>query len=364
MSSIHSNDALRVVIIGYGHGGEVFHAPLVASTPGMRVSAIVTSNPERRRHAQQAFPQAELLASAEEIWKDPRRYDLVVVTTPNRFHVSLGIAALQAGLPVVVDKPFAASVADAERLIAVSEETGKLLSVFHNARWDSVFMTARRIVEAQLLGSVARLESRYERYRPVPRANAWRELADFADAGGLLYDLGSHLIDQALLLFGFPRRVYAEMPRRRPGVEVDDDTFVSLEFASGVHAHLWMSSVVRVPASRLRITGLLGTYDKWGVDPQEEMLRAGIRPGDERWGMEPRERWGHISTEVSGLHFDGAIEPVRGCSERYYALMRDAILTGSQLPVEPREALATLQVIEAALRSAQEHTVVELANLA
>jgi scyllo-inositol 2-dehydrogenase (NADP+) len=361
MSFEHADRPLRVVVIGYGHGGEVFHAPLIASTPGMQVSAIVTKDPERRKKARAAFPAAELLSLADEIWQEPGRYDLVVVTTPNRYHVPLGIAAMRAGLPVVIDKPVAATVADTELLIAVSQETGQLLSVFHNARWDSVFLTARRIIEEGLLGPIARIESRYERYRPVPRANAWRELAEPEDAGGLLYDLGSHLIDQALLLFGLPVRVYAEMPRRRPGVSVDDDTFVSLEFANGVHAHLWMTAVVRVPAARFRITGLLGTYNKWGADPQEESLRTGMRPGDPLWGREPRERWGHISTEINGLHFDGTIEPVPGSSENYYALMRDAILTGSRVPVDPADALNTMRVIEAAQRSAQEKTVIELA---
>jgi scyllo-inositol 2-dehydrogenase (NADP+) len=363
MSSEQASMPLRVAIIGYGHGGEVFHAPLIDSTRGMQVSAIVTKDSERRKRAQAAFPETMLLSSAEEIWQDPRRFDLVVVTTPNRYHVRLGIAAMRAGLPVVIDKPVAATVADTERLIAVSQETGQLLSVFHNARWDSVFLTARRILEENLLGPIARIESRYERYRPVPRANAWRELSEAEDAGGLLYDLGSHLIDQALLLFGFPVGVYAEMPRRRPGVQVDDDTFVALEFANGVHAHLWMSSVVRVPAARFRITGLLGTYEKWGGDPQEDALRAGMRPGDAGWGGEPYERWGHISTESNGMHFDGVIEPVAGSSECYYALMRDAILTGGKPPVDPADALNTLRVIEAAQRSAQERTVIALTHV-
>jgi predicted dehydrogenase len=175
-----------------------------------------------------------------------------------------------------------------------------------------------------------------------------------------LYDLGSHLIDQALVLFGWPKCVYAEVEKRRPGAQVDDDTFVALHFASGVQAHLWMSAVTRIPGPRMRISGLRGTYEKWGLDPQEDALRSGMRPGDPGWGLEARERWGRLSTDVSGIPIDGVVEMLPGAFERYYALLRDALITGGPPPVNPADAVATLHIIEAAQQSAHEGRIVEL----
>ena len=359
MSPALSN-SLQVAIIGYGLAGAVFHAPLVAATPGMMVAAIVTNNPQRQQQAKRDFPDAAILASTEELWRDPSRYDLLVVATPNRAHVPLGIAALNAGLPVVIDKPLAASVADAEQLIEVSQRTGKLLTVFQNRRWDNDFLTLRQLLADDQLGPITRFESHFDRYRPVPRPEAWRENAAPEDAGGLLYDLGSHLIDQALVLFGKPVRVYAEVDQRRPGAVVDDDTFVALQFASGVRAHLGMSVVARIVGPRYRIMGLRGSYEKWGLDPQEEALRTGKRPGDEGWGLEPRESWGRLSTDIAGLHFDGPVETLPGSYEHYYALVRDALTSGAPPPVYPADALASLRVIAAAQQSARDGRVVEL----
>lgn len=351
---------LRVAIIGYGLAGSVFHAPLVGSTPRVEVAAIVTNNPRRQEHAQRDFPHAAILSTAEDIWRHASRYDLVVVATPNRSHVPLGMAAMNAGLPVVIDKPLAASVADAEQLIATSRSTGQMLTVFQNRRWDNDFLTARHLIAADLLGPITRFESRFERYRATPRSHTWREFAAPEEAGGLLFDLGSHLIDQAVQLFGQPTRVYAELEKRRPGALVDDDTFVALQFASGVHAHLWMSVVARIPGPRFRLNGLRGTYEKWGLDPQEHALSTGMRPGNVNWGLEAPERWGRLLTETNGIRIDTPIETLPGAYEQYYELLRDALIAGSPLPVAPNEVLTTLKVIEAARESASSGTVVAL----
>ena len=353
-------EPLRVALLGYGHGGSVFHAPLIAATPGMRLAAIVTSAPERRARAAREFPDAALLESAEGVWQHASGYDLVVVTTPNRTHVPLALAAMQAGLPVVVDKPLAATVADAERLIEASERTHQMLTVFQNARWSSAFLTVRQIVAGGLLGPVIRFEARMERYRPEPRVGAWRERGAPEEAGGLLYDLGSHLIDQALMLFGQPRRVYAELAHRRPQTQVDDDSFVAIEFEHGVNVHLWMSYLVRAPGPVMRVWGMRGVYTKVAGDPQEDALRQGQRPIGPDWGIEPRERWGHLATDIEGLHIDGAIETLPGNYPGYYAAVRDALLSGGAPPVDPRDAVQALHVIEAAQRSARERAVVQL----
>ena len=360
--SLSNEKPLRVAIIGYGLAGAVFHAPLLASTPGMIVAAIVTSDPERRIQALRDFPKVTLYASVEALWRDAARYDLVVIATPNRLHVPLGIAAFEAGLPVVVDKPMAPSVVEAQKLIDASKKAGKLLTVFQNRRWDNDFRTVRSLLDADLdlLGTVTRFESRFERYRPIPRHDAWRELGGTDEAGGLLYDLGSHLIDQALILFGNPTKVYAEIERRRVGVQVDDDTFVALQFSEGVRAHLWMSSVMRIPGPRMRISGLRGTYEKWGLDPQEAALRDGQRPGHPDWGREPRDKWGHLSTDISGIHIDGPIEMLPGAYEQFYTFLRVALVMGGPPPVDPLEVLDSLRVLEAAQESAARGVTVDI----
>jgi predicted dehydrogenase len=352
--------ALRVAIVGYGHAASVFHSPLVASTPGLRVAAIVTSSPERSARVRCEFPEARILPSADRLWQDSQQYDVVVIAAPNRVHVPLALTALNVGLPVVVDKPIAACVGDALLLIKTAEQTGKLLTVFHNARWSVPFLTTQQVIASGVLGEIGSYESRMERYRPVPRQGAWRERGDPAEAGGLLYDLGSHLIDQAIHLFGSATHVYAEMDRRRPGTEVDDDTFVSLRFASGVRARLWMSYVARLAGPAVRIAGLRGTYVKMDQDLQESALQAGHRPGDSEWSIEPPARWGRLSTDVDGLHVDGPVESVRGGYEHFYTLLRDALRSGGPPPVDPADALAGLRIIEAAQESARTHTVVRL----
>src|SRR5438552_13335858 len=199
----------RVALIGYGVAGSVFHAPLIAATPGLSMAAIVTRSPARLQQAHQDFPTAEIFSSADQIWSQPTHFDLVVVAAPNRLHAPLGIAAVNAGLPVVIDKPMAGSVADAENLIATSLKTGKLLSVFQNRRWDSDFLTVQQLLKANMLGSITRFESRYDRYRPQPRANAWRESFFFQAEDGIRYD--PHL-DRWRSLSRIPRR--PRPPRR------------------------------------------------------------------------------------------------------------------------------------------------------
>ena len=291
-SRIERGEDIRVGMIGYGLAGSAFHAPLIATTPGMSLAAVVTSNPERARQAVEAHPGVEVVDSAERLWERAAQLDLVVVASPNRTHVPLGMAALEAGLAVVVDKPLAATSADARRLVEAARSRGLLLSVFQNRRWDGDFLTLRRLLAEGALGTVHRFESRFERWRPDPKPG-WREHADPAEAGGVLFDLGSHLIDQALMLFGPVTRVYAEIDRRRPGVEVDDDAFVALTHASGVRSHLWTSLVAAEENGRMRVLGSRAAYVKQGLDVQEAALRGGARP-EAGWGKEPPERWGRL----------------------------------------------------------------------
>jgi predicted dehydrogenase len=224
---------IHVVVIGFGLAGSVFHAPLIASVDGLRVAAVVTRDPARRAEAETRYPGVRVLDDPGPVWDDPAGFDLVVVATPNRVHVDLASRALAAGLAVVVDKPVAATTADALMLKRAAETAGLPLGVFHNRRWDGDMLTVSQLIAGGHLGKVHRFESHFERWRPQVRIDAWRERSAPEEAGGLLYDLGTHLIDQALTLFGPVSQVYAELRTVRDGAQVDDDVFVALTHRAG-----------------------------------------------------------------------------------------------------------------------------------
>ena len=346
---------LRVALVGYGTAGSVFHAPLIAATLGLRLVAVVTANAERRQQAERDHPGVLVVESAERLWERAADLDLVVVASPNRTHVPLATAALGAGLHVVVDKPLAPTAEEGRRLAEQARRVERLLVPFHNRRWDGDFLTLRRLLLEGALGRPLRFESRFERWRPTPKPG-WREMGAPEEAGGALYDLGSHLIDQALVLFGPVRLVYAELDRRRPGVEVDDDAFVALTHGSGVRSHLHMGAVAAQEGPRLRLLGDEGAFTKYGLDLQEATLRAGVNPRRDDWGEEPAERWGMLGVGEEA-------RPVRsepGAYPRFYAGVVDAIRLGAPPPVAPEDAVAGLAIIEAARRSAAEKSVVEL----
>lgn len=349
-------DPLRVAIVGYGIGGAVFHAPLVAATPGMTVSHVVTSSPERAADVRSRYEGARVLASAEELWSRADDVDLVVIASPNRAHAPQALAAIACGLPVVVDKPFAVDVAQAQSVVDAAAAANVPLTVFQNRRWDGDFRTVARLLRDGTLGDVARFESRFERWRPTPKGG-WRELGGADDAGGLLYDLGAHLIDQAMQLFGAVTDVYCEMDRRRVGVSTDDDTFVALNHASGVRSHLFMSAVASNLGARFRVLGNRAAYVKYGLDGQEDALRDGRRPDLENdWGVEEKSRWGSVGTP--GDEQPLATEP--GAYQRFYAAVGAALRGEGDQPVDPRDSIEGLRIIAAAQRAHREHAVVAL----
>ncbi|GAA1903906.1 Gfo/Idh/MocA family protein [Streptantibioticus ferralitis] len=353
------NSPLRVGLIGYGLAGSVFHAPLIAATDDLVLDTVVTSNPERQAQAEAEHPQVRTVASADELWSRADELDLIVVASPNRTHVPLATAALRAGLPVVVDKPLAGTAAEGAALADLAEERGLLLSVFQNRRWDNDFRTVRQLIDNGALGEVRRFESRFERWRPKPKGG-WRESGDPAEFGGLLYDLGSHLVDQALTLFGPVRTVFAEADVRRPDAEADDDTFIALEHANGVRSHLWMSAVAPQLGPRFRVLGSEAGYVKYGLDPQETALRDGQRPGP-GWGTEPEAAWGRLGAGESPLTGGGDPVPtLPGDYPAYYAGIAAALRDGTVPPVSAREAVAALEVLEAARTSAAERRTVAL----
>lgn len=339
---------LRVAVVGYGLAGAVFHAPLVAATPRMRVAAVVTGNAERAAQARAAYDGVKVLPNADEVFANAEEYDLAVVAAPNDAHAPLAQSALAAGLPVVVDKPFTPTAAEGAELVDAAEKAGLLLSVYQNRRWDGDFLTVRRLIGVGELGAVARFESRFERWRPTPHGG-WRETGGPEQAAGLLYDLGSHLIDQALQLFGPPTAIYAETNTRRTGVRSDDDSFVALTHTGGIRSHLWMSAVTPQLGPRFRVLGSKAAYVKYGLDVQEDALRNGGRPGDENWGVDAPERHGLL-----GAGDELRVVPTeRGSYESYYAGIAASLLDGAPVPVDPRDAVQALAVIEEARAQAQ-----------
>ncbi|MEV0247749.1 Gfo/Idh/MocA family oxidoreductase [Nocardia sp. NPDC050712] len=339
--------SLEVAVIGYGLAGSVFHAPLIASEPRMRVAAVVTGSAERAAQAEREHPGVRVVPDADALFADLSGLDLVVVATPNRTHAQLAQRALAAGVPVVVDKPFAVTADDAEAVVAQAEQSGVLLSVFQNRRWDGDFLTVRQLVENGKLGAVRRFESRFERWRPVPKGG-WREVGDAADGAGILLDLGPHLVDQALTAFGPVRSVYCELDRRRPGIQTDDDAFLALTHESGVRSHLWMSAVTPQLGPRFRVLGSESGYVTYGLDPQEAALREGKRPGDGPWGTVDSADWGTLGADP-----DLAPYPtLAGDYLAFYTAMADALIDGAPVPVDPRDAVTVLRILESARDSA------------
>lgn len=340
--------ALRTALIGFGLAGQAFHAPLIAADAAFSLNAIVTSDAERQALARARYPDAALLPNAEAVFAAPSDYDLVVIAAANRAHVPLAHAALEAGLHVLVDKPLAATADEARALAAQAKARGRVLSVYQNRRWDGDFLTLRRLLGEGALGAVHRFESRFERWRPELKGN-WRESADPRDVGGVMYDLGAHLVDQALVLFGPARSVYAERRMLRPGAVVDDECFIAITHVSGVQSHLLMSLLCAAPGPRFRVLGAGAAFVKHGLDPQEDALRAGAIPAGAGWGAEAEADYGVLQRGDTRR----SIVSEHGDYPAFYAALAQAIEADAAPPVTPAEAIAALEVLEAAATSAR-----------
>lgn len=354
METVATVSDLRAAIIGYGLAGSVFHGPLIESTPGLTVASIVTGHAGRQAEAGKAYPDARILENVDELLERASVHDFAVVATPNQTHAPLARRALDAGLPVVVDKPLAPTAAEAREVLEHAARAGLMVVPFLNRRWDSDQLTVKRLIVEGKLGTVLRHESRFERWRPELAGGAWREETPPEQGGGILLDIGSHLADQALLLFGPVVELYAEIEARR-GDASDDDAFVALRHGSGTVSHLWASLLAAVPGPRRRLHGERAGYVVEGLDGQEEALRSGARPGGEQpWGVEPQEHWGRL--------FDGERgEPVPsepGAWPTFYAELERALREGGPPPVDPRDAVAGLEILDAARRSAREREIV------
>lgn len=337
--------AIRTAILGFGVSGRIFHAPFLKANPDYEVSAIVTGSPERRAEAAKEYPEARLYGSPDEIWAEPEAFDLVVIGTPNGTHESLASRALSAGFNVVVDKPFATSSEGGRTLVQQAADAGRTLTVFQNRRWDGDFLTVRELVESGALGTVHRFESRFEWWQPR-RAESWKTTSTRAEGGGILFDLGTHVIDQAVQLFGPVEDVHAEIDTRSGGA-AEDDVFLSLRHGSGVRSGLWMCAVAPAPAPRFHIQGSLAGYTSYGLDVQEPSLLSGARPLDDGFGETPEARWGTLSTGSESRK----IKTERGDYGKFYRNLAPALRGNGRPPVDPADAITVLEIIERAFSS-------------
>ncbi len=345
---------IHVGLIGYGMSGAVFHAPLIRHVEGLELSAVVSSQPDK---VKRDHPGVEVLSSPEALLARDD-ISLVVVTTPNTLHYPLAKEAINAGKHVVVEKPFTITSEEAEELIELARRQGVLLSVYHNRRWDNDFLTVRQLVESGCLGDLALYEAHFDRYRPQVR-DRWREWD--LPGSGTLYDLGSHLIDQALVLFGLPRTVWADLGAQRPGAKAVDYFHLVLDYGQ-LKAILHSGSLVRQPGPRFQLHGEKGSFIKYGMDPQEEQLKQGTSPGDPGYGRDREEDFGEITAKLGGLTVTGRVETLPGNYAAYYEAVVEAISSNRPVPVAAEEARDVIRGIECAIRSHREKCTIAFAR--
>jgi predicted dehydrogenase len=348
---------IGVAVIGFGLAGQVFHAPFVSAVPGLRLEAIVQRKGDA---AAKAYPSARILRSVEEALKDTA-VQLIVVGTPNETHFDLAKQALLAGKHVVIDKPFAATSAEAKELKELAEKQGVVLAPFHNRRWDGDFLTVRRLLTEQAVGRLVTYESHFDRFRPLPRENTWKEGANAAN--GLLMDLGPHLVDQALALFGAPAGITASVRKDRDKTDIEDAFDITLDYPGysgehGLRAHCRSSMLAADAAPRFLLHGTKGSFKKYGLDPQEPALVGGAkvpRMGDGEWLAELESAWGTLTVAPvladPGNLVRTKVKTELGDYRHYYANVRDAINGVAKLAVTAEDGYRTVRLLEMARQS-------------
>lgn len=332
---------LNVALIGYGFASKTFHAPLLVNVPGLRLSHIVSSDSAK---VHKDYKDIAVLAKPDDAFALPE-IDVIVIATPNATHFDLAYKALSAGKHVVVDKPFTNTVGEATELIRLARSRGKVLSVFQSRRWDGDFLTLRKLIADGVLGEVALFESHYDRYRPEPRQR-WREQA--VPGGGIWFDLGPHLVDQALQLFGPPESIYADLEIQRALGQAIDYFHVVLRYGKN-RAILHGGLIVIAETPRFTVHGTTGSFTKFGMDTQEDSLKRGDIPGSQGWGNDPR--MGTLITKKGEGFETRQVPNIPGNYLGYYEGLRDAIVSGTPSPVTAEDGLEVINVIETAIKS-------------
>jgi scyllo-inositol 2-dehydrogenase (NADP+) len=345
---------VRVGLLGFGMAAQAFHAPVIRGVAGIELSAVLQRHGDEAR---QKYPQVRVVRTLDEMLSD-KTIDLCVIATSNDSHYSLAKTCLEAGRHVVVDKPLTPTLAEAEDLVRLAQERGRLLTVYQDRRYDGISHTVRKLVDSGVLGDIAEYEARYDRFRPEPKANAWRERADFP-AAGVLWDLGPHVIDQALVLFGEPAAVSATAIRQRKTSRIDDAFDVCLEYP-WLRATLKARILAYAPGPHLLIHGTGGSFIKFGMDPQEAALRGPNCPDGldwgENWGLEAEEDWGTLSLVSGEIR---KVKTERGDYRGFYTNVRDVIEKGAPPDVTPKQFLGTTRAIILAHKSSRERRVVQ-----
>lgn len=333
-------------IIGFGLSGRVFHLPFLQLNPGFRIRKIVERNSD---DSKTFYPEVDVVRNYTDLLTDPG-IDLVVICTPNHLHFPMAKDSLKAGKHIVVEKPFTIHTAEADELIKLSEESGKKIFVYHNRRWDGDFLTIRKLLKSGALGDLNEYEAHFDRFRPEIPVNAWRE--EKSNGGGVLYDLGSHLIDQALALFGVPLELEAEITSQRNGSRVDD-FFRILLIYKNMNVILTSGMLVDDPGPRYILHGVLGSFIKYGIDPQENDLRQGLVPENNNWGVENPDKWGLVTIDYLDLNVHGAIETEAGCYQEFYRNVYDSLVNNEGMAIQPVEARNVVRIIEIAFESSR-----------
>ncbi|HEY9044874.1 MAG TPA: Gfo/Idh/MocA family oxidoreductase [Ohtaekwangia sp.] len=335
---------INTALLSYGMSGEVFHAPLIAAHPRFLLHTIVQ---RKSRHAAARYPQVTIVDNVDKVFADSA-IELIVVNTPNDTHVEFVTRALEAGKHVIVEKPFTVTTAEADQLIALAKRHNKILTVFQSRRFDGDFMTLKKVVAANLVGKIAEIEVHYDRFRNYIEANTWKE--ESGRGTGILYNLGSHMLDQVINLVGNPSEVDARIGIQRPNGKVDDYYDIRLYY-KGFHVIVKSSYLVREQGPRYTIHGTEGSFVKYGIDPQEQALKEGKIPGSAGWGVEDKLYWGKLNSTVQGVHVEGTIETVAGNYLAFYQNVFEAIRENKPLAVKPEESREVIRLIEACYES-------------
>jgi scyllo-inositol 2-dehydrogenase (NADP+) len=344
---------INTAIIGFGLSGKVFHAPFLHVNPGFKLGKVV----ERHGNSSQAlYPDIEVVKDYKDL-VDDASLDLVVITSPNIYHFEQAKALLEAGKHVVIEKPVTPTSAEADELIEVADKAGKKIFVFQNRRWDGDFKTVQQVVYNGYLGEILEYEAHFDRFAPGARRSAWRD--EPLPAGGVFYDLGPHLIDQVLVLFGMPNAVFGDIRLQREGTNVDDYFEVNLLY-NRLKVTLKASVFVKEPGPRFIIHGTKGSFVKYGIDPQEELLREGYMPDSESWGKEDPDYWGVLNAEMRGQQFYGNIETEPGNYMGFYDNVYEVITKGAEQAVLPHEARNVIRIIELAFESNKSGAIIKL----
>lgn len=335
---------VNTALLSYGMSGEIFHAPLLHAHPGFNLTHILERSSNR---ATRRYPSVTTVRSIDDILKD-ETIELVVVNTPHDTHYELASRVLEAGKHTIVEKPFVVSSKEGEALIQIARERGLMLSVFQNRRWDGDFMTVQKVLQSGMLGPLAEFEAHYDRYRPEVDHTTWKEGA--RPGSGILYNLGTHMIDQVLTLFGKPESLFANISLQRPGGVSPDYYDIRLYYPTFT-AIVKSSYLVREPGPRYVAFGVDGTFTKYGLDPQEQDLKDGGIPGSPGWGTEGKEWWGRINTRIGDLHVEGAIETMPGNYLGFYDSIYAALRDGKSPEVTGEQALMVIRIVELAIES-------------